>query len=181
MGRKETTERELKLRQKQSEHLSVLLSNEHITQTELGKRTGYTQQHYSNIIGMKSSLSEENAELIKKAFPDSQYRKEWLLGFDDYVTEGDVVIARFKKELNQLKKPFKKVGFMTAPMLWFLPIANKMGFQYSFAENAESNNTLFLEHEGNRVCIKTEQLDQTINEIAEFIEFKLINLMNKEQ
>lgn len=79
MSRKKT-----EINPKRADNVKKLLEREGITQKELGKRIGHTQQNVCNIINMKTALTEETAGDITRAFP--RFRKEWLLGYDEYPT-----------------------------------------------------------------------------------------------
>jgi len=72
-----------------AERVKKLIERENITQKELAKRMYQTPQNVSRIIQMKQPLTEETAQLIINAFPGKGYRIEYLLGFDDYMTDSD--------------------------------------------------------------------------------------------
>lgn len=81
MGRKKTEINPIR-----AERVKMILEREKITQTELAERIFQTQQNISRIMQKKQPLTEETARLIIDAFPDSWYRIEWLLGYDDAMT-----------------------------------------------------------------------------------------------
>lgn len=70
-----------------AERVKKLIELEKISQTEFAKEIHQTQQNVSRIINLKTALTEENAREIVKHFPE--YRIEWLLGYDDYMTDYD--------------------------------------------------------------------------------------------
>lgn len=70
-----------------AERVKKLIELEKISQMEFAKEIHQTQQNVSRIINLKTALTEENAMEIVKHFPE--YRIEWLLGYDDYMTDYD--------------------------------------------------------------------------------------------
>lgn len=67
-----------------AERVKILMKRERITQTILAKRIFQSQQNVSRIMQLKQPLIEETARKIIEAFPE--YRLQWLLGYDDYMT-----------------------------------------------------------------------------------------------
>ena len=68
------------------------------TQIIFAKATHQTQQNVSRIINMKTALTEENAQYIISAYPE--YRIEWLLGYDDFMTKEDFMRDYVKRLHN---------------------------------------------------------------------------------
>ena len=69
------------------DRVKLIMRRENISQKDLAERTFQTQQNISRIMQKKQALTEENAKLINKAFP--QYRLAWILGIDDDVIKCD--------------------------------------------------------------------------------------------
>lgn len=70
-----------------ADRVKILMKREKITQTVLADRIYQTQQNVSRIMQKRQPLTEETARLIVKAFPE--YRLEWILGYDDFMTHED--------------------------------------------------------------------------------------------
>lgn len=68
--------------------LKSLLASSGITQKEMAKRLGYSEQHISLVIRGKRRLPGEMAErIIKELFPECRY--QWLMCIDDFMTEDE--------------------------------------------------------------------------------------------
>ena len=64
---------------------------------DLHRLTGVSQKHLSNILTDNKPLTEATALKIIKAFPLRNYRIQWLMGEDDYMTEGALFRAKLQK------------------------------------------------------------------------------------
>lgn len=75
-----------------------------IKAVDLHKMTGISAKHLSNILTLNKPLTEGTAQKIIKAFPWRNYRIAWLLGYDDYKTEG----AKFHAELEEYQEEVRQ-------------------------------------------------------------------------
>lgn len=86
------------------ENLRKICKDQGITQVELGKKIGLTQQTISKIAQGHASLTTQTANAIVKLFP--QYRFQWLMGYDRYATEGEYIANRIMdrafEEMNEI-------------------------------------------------------------------------------
>lgn len=74
-----------------ADRLKEMIKREGKTQTEFGQfsdGTTISQQTISGIIHSHIALTEQTARLIINAYPE--YRLEWLLGYDDFMTHADL-------------------------------------------------------------------------------------------
>lgn len=69
------------------ERLKTLIENEKTTQIQLSNEIFLSQQTISAIVQGKANLTEERALDIIGIYP--KYRREWLMGVDDYMTHED--------------------------------------------------------------------------------------------
>jgi len=67
--------------------VKTIIDREDMSQSDFAARVPLTQQAISRIVNMKTALTEETAAAIIRAYP--RYRLEWLLGYDDYMSESD--------------------------------------------------------------------------------------------
>lgn len=81
-----------------AERLKKLIDEEGLTQTAFAKKMHYSQQLISGIITEKTALTERTAREIIDAHP--RYRIEWLLGFDDNMTDMEVFKEGFDEKRN---------------------------------------------------------------------------------
>lgn len=77
----------------------------HNSQSEIAKRILISQQVLSQIIHKKQNLTEDVAERIISLF--SEYRIEWLLGYDDFKTHPDEADYYMNKQLNEWQQEDK--------------------------------------------------------------------------
>lgn len=75
-----------------------------IKAVDLHKMTGISAKHLSNILTLNKPLTEGTAQKIIKAFPWRNYRIAWLLGYDNYKTDG----AKFHAELEELQEELRQ-------------------------------------------------------------------------
>lgn len=72
-----------------AENIKTLIRHENrrekLSQAEFARRIGMTPENLNRIIRLRGRLTEATAETIHLYFP--KYRKEWLLGYDPYMTE----------------------------------------------------------------------------------------------
>lgn len=87
--------RKLEINAECGARLKLLLSEHKMTQKDLAKQLGYTEQHMSLLIKGERRLTEEAARNIVKQFPDVCY--EWLMGYDDFRSREE----KFSYELDQ--------------------------------------------------------------------------------
>ena len=70
-----------------ADRVKELIQREKITQKGLAKLIHQTPQNINRICNKQNALTEDTAKEIIKAFP--QYRYEWLMGIDDFMTKAD--------------------------------------------------------------------------------------------
>jgi transcriptional regulator with XRE-family HTH domain len=87
---------------KQGKRLKELCIEEEITQAQLGREINYSQQTISKIVQGKAPLQPYIAEQIIEKFPS--YRREWLLGLDDWKTEEEMQEAIFRIAWGESEK-----------------------------------------------------------------------------
>lgn len=72
-----------------AERVKIIIKREKTTQMQLAKDINLVPQSVNRICMGRNALTEETARNIIACFPESEYRLEWLLGFDDYMTKSD--------------------------------------------------------------------------------------------
>lgn len=98
-----------------AERLKILIDREKkirhgdFSQIKFAESINMAQRNVSRIIQMHHGLTEETARHIIEQYPD--YRIEWLLGYDDYMTTADYSHAVNYENLSYSAKVelFKKL------------------------------------------------------------------------
>lgn len=152
-------------------------SPEKFTQEMFAKLAHMSQQNLSSIINKKMALTEETAKSIVNAFPASGYRIEWLLGFDNDMTEAD----KFKRVIQETQT---EADLLYSGVLAFLKLS---GFQIDVAPiggNGSLEETFqnMKEHctitrDGKSVTFSLSELNAFENELCDYIEFRLLHMM----
>lgn len=72
------------------DNIRAIMINEKLTkQSEFARRIHMTPENLNRILKLRHPLTEATAEQIIVSFPESKYRKEWLLGYDRFMTEAE--------------------------------------------------------------------------------------------
>lgn len=79
--------------------LQELIKNLKMTQVEFGERIGLGAQQISCIVRGERRLTEDNARRIAELFPP--IRMEWLMGWDDYVTDTELGMSKLYDEIER--------------------------------------------------------------------------------
>ena len=166
-----------------AERVKLLISREHITQTEFAERIDMTQQNISRIVQLKQPLTEETARRIIGRFPD--YRIEWLLGYDDAINYDEWA------EKTQYKKDIIADG------LWGIieKSLNKMDKSLRFIHPAgrhyDSSQRLkdgcyysIVDRDGNELkhltALEVVRFEEDLQEYCDFLIHKLIKAEEKQ-
>ena len=155
MSRKKT-----EINPKRAENVKKLIEAEKITQTELADRIHMTQQNISRIVQMKQPLTEETAQDIISAFPEKGYRIEWLLGYDDFPTESERIIAHIREELTELNS--ENIGFVE--------LAKSRGYTVTDS---------MISKDGKRIELTPEKMNRLQSEVSDFLDFLLSKQFQK--
>jgi len=97
----------------QTELCSRLVSRR---RTKQGDTINVNEKTMSQIVNGKAKLQPEMAKKILAAFPNCPFRLSWLLGYDDYETEGAAFEARWE-ELAQPARDRKAIHTAVASMM----------------------------------------------------------------
>lgn len=165
------------------ERLKMLLNENGVDQKELADKIGYTKEHISYIINGRRNLTEDAAKLIVRHFPGT--RIEWLMGYDDFLTNYE---KTWKPFMNELKKMQDKSTGRTVGLVHFLSgsdykiICNNEKSALSIEEMFEKQkNTAILKHGDQEVYLSLYDLSDLENEISEYIELRLKYLLEEKR
>lgn len=70
---------------KRAENIKTILKAEKLKQVDFAHKIRMSPENLNRIIKLRHPITEATVETICVYFP--QYRKEWLLGYDPYMTE----------------------------------------------------------------------------------------------
>lgn len=94
------------INQKSCIRLRELISELKMTQSQFGELLGLGSRQISCMVNGARRLTEDNARRIAQMFPEVRY--EWLMGYDDYKTEGEYKKSKLDEELFEINKEYLK-------------------------------------------------------------------------
>jgi len=158
-----------------AERLKIMIENENITQTKFAESIPMSQQSVSNIINCKTALTEETAREILKIYP--RYRIEWLLGFDDSMTDADFlsdVVQNMENEASLLHRGL----FSFAKLSGFQIDCPSLSGSHSIDEYFQRRKRICtISRDGKSVTFSDKELNDFENELCDYIEFRLLHIM----
>lgn len=87
--------KKLEVNPKQSQRLKHILQDQNKSQKWLAGQIHISEKMISTMVNGTSAVTPETADLITGIFPE--YRKSWLLGFDDYKNDKDYLEGTIKE------------------------------------------------------------------------------------
>lgn len=158
-----------------AERIKTICKNEGITQTQLAESICMTQQNLSRIMTLKNAVTDLTVDRITEIYP--KYRKQWLRGDDDYMTNTDLILGTMQKtnaEGNLLLTGFLAFARLNDYQVDFNPIYGTGSIETVF-ENMKKH--CIISKEGRSVTFSLEQLNQFENEICDYVAFRLDHIM----
>lgn len=181
MSRKQT-----KIDPKRAERVKKLIENEkslhpdeNITQKKIADRIGISQQNLSRIINQDHGLNESMAKLIVEAFsdrpPKKQYRLQWLLGFDDYMTDEIMLLS---KQVDQLRKTDAMIETMRN--LFSLSGFGTEWVDYPGGNNFATRELYICDDDGHEdACLPDSFLRDFGEEVCEYVNMRLKRIIKQ--
>lgn len=158
-----------------AERVKKLIEREKISQVDFASRIFQTQQNVSRILNLKTALTEETARLIIEAFPE--YRIEWLLGYDDSMTNAEKFLNTIQKANEEgllLHKGFFSFAQLSGFKINVAPIAGSETLENAF-QNIKEYCT--ISRDGKSITFSVSELNAFENELCDYIEFRLLHMM----
>jgi len=183
MGRKS-----VEIKPEWAENLNTILDEQGINQLQLSKLIHISQQTISKIMNGKASLTEDNARLIIKHFP--QYRLEWLMGYDQHKTLTELYISIVSEA--QHEGDTLMLGFQAFAHLNGFEIESDFPAHLEISKNEDAtleiDDVAFeklirpkykITRDGKAAFISAEEMNVLQNEICEYVEFKLERVLRR--
>ncbi len=161
--------------------IKIILEREHITQKDLADRLvdphdpkkSMEPQNLSRMM-KTGKITEKTCQRIVAAFPE--YRLNWLMGFDDYMTESDAFDGLVKKLDHEHDD-----NIVTARHLAKL---RHIDFQLYSSGMVQNENGRFLDcflvrKDGKQAYITYDDLTDLICDLAALTESRLTRLIEK--
>ena len=98
------TRRQVPINPKQAENLKQVLTLYGMSQRQLAESASISQQAISRIVRGKAALHDDIAKAIVGVCPGASLRWEWLMGYDEMMTEKDYV-EYCRQRANNLLDP----------------------------------------------------------------------------
>ena len=166
----EMSKRKTEIKAIRAKRLKELIDAEGLTQTAFAKKVNYSQQLISDVINMKTALTEATAQDISSAFPE--YSVQWLMGLSDHKNDADAFrdsINKMNEEGDLLNSAFVSLAALNGYRV------NRLGYQGQSAEEVVTSlyEYVEIEHEGAVKTLTHEQLNQLENIICEHAEIAI--------
>ena len=172
MSRKKT-----KINPIRAERVKKIIERAGISQSDFATRISQTQQNVSRIINLKTALTEETAQDIVSAFPEYRIRIEWLLGYDDDMTDEDHFMSTIetgRKETEILENALfglaRLSGFTIAP-------TKKYPDRSVESIIGAIKTGLTFSRDGKSVSFSLAELNAFENEICDYVEMRLNRML----
>lgn len=167
------------------QRLKQIIDEQGISQTELSKKIHISQQTISRMVKGLASVTDQTASLITELFP--QYRRSWLMGYDDMKTGND--------EMNHLiRQQHQESKLLNTGLISF---ASLSGFKIEITSPAFQNpedphhdsienimkwikDGYTISREGRSAQLSLDEMNALENEICDFVEFKLSRIINQQ-
>lgn len=160
---------------KRAENVKKLIEAEKITQTELADRIHMTQQNISRIVQMKQPLTEETARHIIEQYP--KYRIEWLLGYDDYMTTADYLLA-VTAQCQAEEQVMNTAFFGLARLSGFSMELNRKYYDNSLEGLFQTiKSAVTFSRDGKSVTLSLADINEIENELCDIVEARLKRML----
>lgn len=177
---------------KRCERLKQIISETGISQKELRKKTGVSQQAISAMVRGNANVTETTAKLVTGLFP--QYSVDWLMGNSDYKNESHFVsellrdAAKSNRLLSAGLSAFASLsGYEITPPKLTATITTEEGLSMPLtAENCDdlSKATLTMiagyvisNKDGQSAELSPEEMERFESECCDFVSLKLQHLL----
>lgn len=143
-----------------------LLKNSSISQGEFASRINYTEQHLSQVLNGKKTLTDEMADKFCEFFPD--VRKEWLLGYDDFKTNADFDFF-VRKHREKEQSAWEKYSAIEKYLF-------NLGYDFS----SDGKTITLSSSSGEKAEIDKATFFNSLNSISTYAEFVIAKMMKGE-
>lgn len=164
--------------------LKQICEEQDIKQIQLSEIIHISQQAISSMIKGTATVTVETVNLVTRAFPE--YRKEWLLGLDDYKTEADRKRA-IAEQFSQTIDTMKYEGDLLYTGLCAFALLNQFEITPPQTKNTGSIENYFRAVKAGYqiakgeqfVSLSVEEMNRFENEVCDFVELKLKHLFKQ--
>lgn len=165
------------------ERLKMIIDEQGISQSELSRKIHLSQQTISRMIKGLASVTDQTASQITELYP--QYRKSWLMGYDEMKTGSDSLAAVFQKskdESSQLMQGLISFASLNDFQISFTSPAYQEDPHRDSIENVLKwiKDGYTISREGRSAQISLDEMNALQNEICDFVEFKLQRIIEKQ-
>lgn len=164
--------------------LKQICEEQKITQKQLSNIIHITQQSISSMVNGTATVTVETADLVTRAFPE--YRKEWLLGLDDYKTEADLQRARAEQFTQAIDEMEYEGSLLYTGLCAFArlngieitpPQTKGTGSLENYFRAVKKGYTISKGEQA--VSLSVEEMNRFENEVCDFVELKLKHLFKQ--
>lgn len=170
------------INQERGKRLSVIIK-ESIKEKGRNKifaeKFGYTKEHISQILGGNRNLTEDFAARIITEYP--KYRIEWLMGYDDFKTQADVVshvINQAQSEQDMMFSALLLLGTLNGYSISSPKVYNGMSAEQAIGEIKAGYS---INKDGKTIRLSIEEMNAFENLIVKQVGLQIDYLMNQKE
>ena len=165
------------------QRLKQIIDEQEISQSDLSRKIHLSQQSISRMVKGLASVTDQTADLITDLFP--QYRKSWLMGYDDLKTGSASLAAVFQdsqRENDLLMKGLISFATLNQISISFTSPAFQEDQQSDSVENVLQwlKDGYTISREGRSAQLSLDEMNALQNEICDFVEFKLQRIIDRQ-
>lgn len=167
------------------QRLKQIIDEQGISQSELSRKIHLSQQTISRMIKGLASVTDQTADYVIKIFP--QYRKSWLMGYDEMKTGAESLAGAFQQ--NQTENELLMRGLISFAKLSDIEIGfTSPAFQNPDDPHHDSIENILkwvkdgytISSEGRSAQLTLDEMNVLQNEICDFVEFKLKKIIDRQ-
>lgn len=150
-----------------------------ITQAKLAEKTGISVQGISGMVNGKVNVTETSANAIHEAYP--QYSFEWIMGYSEHKNEWDMFVttlSKAKQEGAMLEAGIKLFadcnGFTITNPFNGLPKTQSVEIGITAIKKG-----YLISKEGKSINLSVEDMNHLINDISDYVEYRLDRYIKK--
>lgn len=166
--------KKLEVNPKQSQRLKKILKDNGKSQKWLSGQIGISEKMISTMVNGSSAVTPETADLITGIFPG--YRKEWLLGYDDYENNKAYLEGTLKNSQTEAELLYS--GVLAFLQLSGYDITEAYSKRDSLEDVVKAETSGYvISRDGQSIPLDILKFNQFANKINDYVDFELQHMI----